>query len=159
MMSSSVAPITVVLDDEDATMALGRQLARGVVDSCRLFLHGDLGAGKTTLVRGLLRGLGFEGRVKSPTFSLVEPYEFSSLSLYHFDFYRFDEPTELRDSGFLEHFDGSAVCVVEWPERAGPQLPPPDLEIDLAPRDGGGRSAVLVARSHRGEHWLEQALR
>jgi tRNA threonylcarbamoyladenosine biosynthesis protein TsaE len=79
--------------------------------------------------------------------------------LYHFDFYRFDEPGELRDSGLLEHFDGPAVCIVEWPARAGPQLPPPDLEIDLSPREGGGRSAVLVARSHRGEHWLEQALK
>ncbi len=158
-MTKTATPITVTLEDEEDTLALGGRLATGLQDSCRLYLHGDLGAGKTTLVRGLLRGLGFEGRVKSPTFSLVEPYEFSSLSLYHFDFYRFDEPGELRDSGLLEHFDGPAVCIVEWPARAGPQLPPPDLEIDLSPREGGGRSAVLVARSHRGEHWLEQALK
>lgn len=158
-MTKSAAPITVTLEDEGDTLALGRRLASGLQDSCRLYLHGDLGAGKTTLVRGLLRALGFEGRVKSPTFSLVEPYEFSSLSLYHFDFYRFDEPGELRDSGLLEHFDGPAICIVEWPERAGPQLPLPDLEIDLSPREGGGRSAILVAHSHRGEHWLEQALK
>jgi tRNA threonylcarbamoyladenosine biosynthesis protein TsaE len=158
-MTKTATPITVTLENEEDTLALGGRLATGLQDSCRLYLHGDLGAGKTTLVRGLLRGLGFEGRVKSPTFSLVEPYEFSSLSLYHFDFYRFDEPGELRDSGLLEHFDGPAVCIVEWPARAGPQLPPPDLEIDLLPREGGGRSAVLVARSHRGEHWLEQALK
>jgi tRNA threonylcarbamoyladenosine biosynthesis protein TsaE len=158
-MTKTATPITVTLEGEEDTLALGGRLATGLQESCRLYLHGDLGAGKTTLVRGLLRGLGFEGRVKSPTFSLVEPYEFSSLSLYHFDFYRFDEPGELRDSGLLEHFDGPAVCIVEWPARAGPQLPPPDLEIDLSPREGGGRSAVLVARSHRGEHWLEQALK
>jgi len=157
-MTKASPPITVTLADESATLDLGRRLARGLKPSCRLYLHGDLGAGKTTLVRGLLRALGFEGRVKSPTFSLVEPYEFSSLSLYHFDFYRFDEPSELRDSGLLEHFDEGSVCVVEWPERAGPQLPPPDLEIDLSPHDGGGRSAVLLARSNRGEHWLEQTL-
>jgi tRNA threonylcarbamoyladenosine biosynthesis protein TsaE len=158
-MTKTATPITVTLEGEEDTLALGGRLATGLQESCRLYLHGDLGAGKTTLVRGLLRGLGFEGRVKSPTFSLVEPYKFSSLSLYHFDFYRFDEPGELRDSGLLEHFDGPAVCIVEWPARAGPQLPPPDLEIDLSPREGGGRSAVLVARSHRGEHWLEQALK
>jgi tRNA threonylcarbamoyladenosine biosynthesis protein TsaE len=157
-MTHSRVPATLILADESDTLDLGRRLAHGLGPSCRLYLHGDLGAGKTTLVRGLLRALGFEGRVKSPTFSLVEPYEFSSLSLYHFDFYRFDEPTELRDSGLLEHFDGASACIVEWPAKAGPQLPPPDLEIDLAPRDGGGRSAVLVARSHRGEHWLEQTL-
>jgi tRNA threonylcarbamoyladenosine biosynthesis protein TsaE len=150
--------INLTLADESDTLDLGRRLAQGLSPSSRLYLHGDLGAGKTTLVRGLLRGLGFEGRVKSPKFSLVEPYEFSSLSLYHFDFYRFDEPTELRDSGLLEHFDGPSVCIVEWPAKAGPQLPPPDLEIDLSSRDDGGRSAVLVARSNRGEHWLEQTM-
>jgi len=150
--------ITLTLADESDTLDLGRRLAQGLSPSCRLYLHGDLGAGKTTLVRGLLRALGFEGRVKSPTFSLVEPYEVSSLSLYHFDFYRFEEPAELRDSGLLEHFDGPSVCIVEWPAKAGPQLPPPDLEIDLSSRDDGGRSAVLVARSNRGQHWLEQTL-
>lgn len=157
-MTKATEPITLRLAEESDTLDLGRRLARGVSPSARLYLHGNLGAGKTTLVRGLLRALGFAGRVKSPTFSLVEPYEFSSLSLYHFDFYRFDEPTELRDSGLLEHFDGPSVCIVEWPAKAGPQLPPPDLEIDLSQRDDGGRSAVLVARSKRGEHWLDQTL-
>jgi tRNA threonylcarbamoyladenosine biosynthesis protein TsaE len=157
-MTTSPITRTLWLEDESDTLDLGHRLARGLSPSSRLYLHGDLGAGKTTLVRGLLRALGFEGRVKSPTFSLVEPYEFSSLSLYHFDFYRFAEASELRDSGLLEHFDGPSVCIVEWPAKAGPQLPPPDLEIDLSSRDDGGRSAVLVARSNRGEHWLEQAL-
>ncbi len=147
------------LPDESATLMLGTRVATELEPGLILHLRGELGAGKTTFARGLIRALGYVGRVKSPTFTLVEVYKLSRLSLYHFDFYRFDEPGEMRDSGLLEHFDGPSICIVEWPERAGPQLPPPDLEIDLAPRDGGGRSAVLVARSHRGEHWLEQALK
>jgi tRNA threonylcarbamoyladenosine biosynthesis protein TsaE len=158
-MTAFAPPVIHVLGEEEDTLALGRRLAQGLTPPLSLHLRGDLGAGKTTLVRGLLRALGFEGRVKSPTFSLVEPYEFSSLSLYHFDFYRFEDPSEMTESGLLEHFDEASVCVVEWPELAGDQLPPPDLEIDLAALPEGGRSATLVAHSHRGARWLEQALR
>lgn len=152
---SAPATRAVHLADEAATLALGRALAAGVAPGLQLQLHGDLGAGKTTLVRGLLRGLGHEGRVKSPTFSLVEPYEVSSLSLYHFDFYRFESSADLRDSGLLESFGGPAVCLVEWPERAGPALPPPDLAIELRPAPDGGRSAVLTAHTDRGVAWLQ----
>jgi tRNA threonylcarbamoyladenosine biosynthesis protein TsaE len=142
------------LDDEEATMALGRDLACGIAPGLQLHLHGDLGAGKTTLVRGLLRALGFEGRVKSPTFTLVEPYELSKLSLYHFDFYRFETPEELRSAGLLEFFGTSAVCIVEWPEKAQAHLPAPDLEIWLRATDDGGRAARLIADTERGERWL-----
>jgi len=143
------------LDDESATMALGRDLALGIDEGLQLHLHGDLGAGKTTLVRGLLRALGFEGRVKSPTFTLVEPYELSKLSLYHFDFYRFEHPDELRAAGLLEFFGTSAVCIVEWPEKAQAHLPAPDLEIWLRATDKGGRSACLIADTERGARWLK----
>ena len=137
----------------EETIALGERLAgelpaRGVV-----LLIGNRGAGKTTLVRGLLRGLGYAGRAKSPTYALVEPYAFSSLDLYHFDFYRFKDRSEWLNSGFREHFNPGALCVVEWPEKAGDLLSPPDLHITLE-FDGEARRARLDARSDAGRSWL-----
>ena len=96
-----------------------------------IYLSGELGSGKTTLVRGLLRALGYEGRVKSPTYTLVELYSVSRLNLYHFDFYRFKNRAEWLSSGFRDYFNPESVCVVEWPERAGDLLPPADLGIRL----------------------------
>ena len=116
----------------------------------RIFLRGGLGAGKTTLVRGLLHALGHTGRVKSPSYTLVEPYTISSLYLYHFDFYRFRDPNEWTDAGFRELFASRAVCLVEWPEKAEGLLPHPDLDIQLAAWEQG-RRAVLVAHSDSGE--------
>jgi tRNA threonylcarbamoyladenosine biosynthesis protein TsaE len=133
-----------LLADETATLALGQRLAACLQPGFRIYLHGDLGAGKTTLVRGLLRGLGYAGRVKSPTFTLVETYNVSSLYLYHFDFYRLRDPDEWRDAGFREAFGGDAVCVVEWPERAS--LPAPDLAIHLE-HAGDQRRVRLVGHS------------
>lgn len=118
-----------------------------------LYLSGDLGAGKTTLVRGLLRALGHAERVKSPTYTLVEPYVVSSLHLYHFDFYRFKEQTEWVSSGFREYFDGLSACIVEWPERAGGSLPPPDIAVRLE-ITAQSRHARLEARTPSGEAWL-----
>lgn len=161
MTSESASSVTfppLGLADEEATLDLGRHLALGVVPGAVLHLRGDLGAGKTTLVRGLLRALGHTGRVKSPTYALVEAYELSRLSLYHFDFYRFDTPTELRDSGLLEHFGGTDICLVEWPEKAGAQLPVPDLAITLDTAPDGGRSATVTAYTDRGAQWARDAL-
>ncbi len=149
---------TTLLPDEEATLALGRRLALHVEPGASLHLYGDLGAGKTTLVRGLLRGLGFEGRVKSPTFAIVELYCLSKLSLYHFDFYRFEHPSELRDSGLLEHFGNQDVCVVEWPQKAAEFLPLSDLDIHLDPTGTTGRHAVFETHSPRGERWLSSVL-
>ena len=118
-----------------------------------LHLRGDLGAGKTTLVRGLLRALGHAGRVKSPTYTLVEPYELSSLHFYHFDFYRLRDASEWLSSGFRDYFNADSVCVVEWPERAGAALPPPDLLIRLE-HAGDARRAHLQAFTPAGEAWL-----
>jgi tRNA threonylcarbamoyladenosine biosynthesis protein TsaE len=118
-----------------------------------LFISGDLGAGKTTLVRGLLRGLGYAGRAKSPTYALVEPYTFSSLDLYHFDFYRFKDKSEWLNSGFRDLFNPDSLCVVEWPEKAGDLLSPPDLKIRLE-FDREARRARLEAVSQAGEAWL-----
>jgi tRNA threonylcarbamoyladenosine biosynthesis protein TsaE len=141
------------LPSEADTLSLGAALARGFVPGMLVFLLGELGAGKTTLARGVLRGLGHTGRVKSPTFTLVEVYELSRLYLYHFDFYRFKNPRELEESGFRESFDRQAVCLVEWPEKAGGQLPPADLTISLKPA-GSGRRVEIVANTEAGKACL-----
>jgi tRNA threonylcarbamoyladenosine biosynthesis protein TsaE len=144
------------LPDEAATLRLGAALAPGARNGLILHLRGELGAGKTTLVRGLIRALGSTERVKSPTYTLLEHYSFSRLNLYHFDFYRFKDPTEWLSSGFQEHFGPDALCVVEWPERAGATLVPPDLEATLQVQ-GIGRRARLKAYSVTGEAWLDSA--
>ena len=149
--------VTLQLPAEEDTLALGSALSRGIEPGALLFLQGDLGCGKTTLVRGLLRSLGFEGRVKSPTFTLVEAYELSRLSLYHFDLYRFEDAQELRDSGLLEIFETDAVCIVEWPEKASGSLPVADLAVQLSLAVSGGRTATLEARTPRGARWLKAA--
>lgn len=140
------------MPDTAATERLGAALARGVAPGRVLHLRGELGGGKTTLVRGLLHALGFEGRVKSPTYTLVEPYELSSLHFYHFDFYRLRDSSEWLSSGLQEYFNPQAFCVVEWPERAG-SLPAPDVEIQLA-HEGDARRARLRAFTPAGEAWL-----
>lgn len=141
------------LPDAESTLRLGEALAAGAAPGRVLFISGDLGAGKTTLVRGLLRGLGHAGRAKSPTYALVEPYTFSSLDLYHFDFYRFKDKSEWLNLGFREHFNPRSLCVVEWPEKAGELLSPPDLRIRLE-FEGDARRARLEAFSRAGEAWL-----
>jgi tRNA threonylcarbamoyladenosine biosynthesis protein TsaE len=119
-------------------------------------LDGDLGAGKTTLVRGLLRGLGIGGAIKSPTYTLVEHYPVSSLYFYHFDFYRFKSPDEWDSAGMAEYFRDDAVCIVEWPERVGNRLPVPDLALSLAyAPDGDGRELVATAHSVAGEQCVK----
>jgi tRNA threonylcarbamoyladenosine biosynthesis protein TsaE len=146
------------LPDEAATLALGSRLASALAPGIAIWLRGNLGAGKTTLTRGLLRGLGFEGKVKSPTYTLVESYVISGLYLYHFDLYRFADPEEWEAAGFREYFNRDTVCLVEWPEKAEEMLPAPDLEIRLAV-SGAGREAVLSAHTEQGEECLKKLLR
>jgi tRNA threonylcarbamoyladenosine biosynthesis protein TsaE len=142
--------LNTFLPDEAATAALGAALARALEPGLSIHLIGDLGAGKTTLVRGALRELGHAGPVKSPTYTLVEVYELPRLHLHHFDFYRFHDPREWIDAGFRESFNGRIVSMIEWPQRAGPLLPSPDVEITLA-ASGSGRSASLRSCSVRGQ--------
>jgi tRNA threonylcarbamoyladenosine biosynthesis protein TsaE len=145
------------LPDEAATLALGAALAHVLIKETVLpavvCLEGDLGAGKTTLVRGLLRKVGAGGTVKSPTYTLVEPYVISGLNLYHFDFYRFNAPEEYLDAGLDEYFAEAGICLVEWPDRAQPYLPACDLRIALT-LAGTGRRACVTAFSQRGGQWL-----
>jgi tRNA threonylcarbamoyladenosine biosynthesis protein TsaE len=145
------------LADADATAAAGARLAPELRGGMVITLSGDLGAGKTTLVRGTLRALGWPGPVKSPTYALVEHYSFSSLYFYHFDFYRFADPSEWETAGFADCFRPDAVCLIEWPERVADLLPPPDVALTLAhPSDAraSGREISVDARTQAGERCL-----
>jgi tRNA threonylcarbamoyladenosine biosynthesis protein TsaE len=145
--------LKTILPDESATLALGAALAPCLEPGLTIYLRGELGAGKTTLVRGVLRALGHEGPVKSPTYTLVELYEVSRLHLHHFDFYRFQDPREWIDAGFRESFNGRNVSLIEWPEKAAGRLAPADVEIVLA-LHATARSAVLTPSSPAGEECL-----
>jgi tRNA threonylcarbamoyladenosine biosynthesis protein TsaE len=151
------ARASVNLPDERATLELGARLAQALRPRLTIFLKGELGAGKTTLARGMLRGLGYTEKVKSPTFSLVEVYRFSRLYLHHFDFYRFKDPQEWEEAGFREMFGGDGVCLVEWPEKAGPLLPTADLELTIE-HEETGRRAELFAHSAAGIDCLHQLI-
>ncbi|RKE34482.1 tRNA threonylcarbamoyladenosine biosynthesis protein TsaE [Paraburkholderia sp. BL23I1N1] len=170
---------TFALADEAATHAFGERFARAIESvrgahqpapgtegnqafhGLQVQLVGDLGAGKTTLVRATLRGLGHTGRVRSPTYTLVEPYVLErpagELGLYHFDLYRFTDPAEWADAGFREYFDSGAICLVEWPQRAGRLLGVPDLVFALdLDHEGEGRVLVARAYSESGKACLER---
>lgn len=145
------------LPDEAATLALGEMLACRLRPGMTLFLEGDLGAGKTTLTRGMLRGLGYAGKVKSPTYTLVEVYVVSSLYLHHFDLYRFADPQEWEEAGFRELFGPQAVCLVEWPDKAAGLLPPPDWRLQLLPWEQG-RNFRLWAPTETGQQCLHSLI-
>lgn len=145
----SVGTLTTHLNNENDTSSLGAALAAALSPGLRIWLNGDLGSGKTTLTRGLLRQLGYTGKVKSPTYTLIEPYVVSRLNLYHFDFYRLNSPEEYLDAGLEEYFEGPGVCIIEWPQQATPYLPEPDFEI-LIEREGEGRRATLRGHTEAG---------
>lgn len=164
---------TVFLADEAATESFGRMLARAAsnlpasaltgptiptatLGGC-IHLRGDLGAGKTTLTRGLLRGYGYEGAVKSPTYTLVEPYEFPGCNIYHFDLYRLFDPQEVEFLGVSTYFNASNLCLIEWPEHGRNMIPEPDIEIELSAQ-GQGRNLAWWARSDRGQEIAERLL-
>lgn len=139
-------------EGEDDTRAFaGRLAAHPAVADAFIALHGDLGAGKTTFVRHLLRALGVQGRIKSPTYAVVEPYE---LPAWHFDFYRFKDPREWEDAGFREIFAGPGLKLAEWPEKAGTLLPPADLDIHITLGEDGRRHVRLLPNTARGRELL-----
>jgi len=150
-------PEVELLETEEATIAAGRRLAAACraagLERAVIYLRGDLGAGKTTFARGFLAGLGHTGRVPSPTYTLVEPYEFESHTVYHVDLYRLADPAEV-DALALADLDGpGAVLLIEWPEQGGGRLEASDLELTLA-IDGAGRSLRRTATSVAGESLL-----
>ncbi|MCX5591529.1 tRNA (adenosine(37)-N6)-threonylcarbamoyltransferase complex ATPase subunit type 1 TsaE [Alcaligenes endophyticus] len=150
------------LADEEATNALAQQLAplvaghtHEVAMGGRIHLHGELGAGKTHFVRALLQAVGVSGRIKSPSYALLESYKVSSLYCYHLDFYRFSDAREWLDAGFRDILQEDALVLIEWPEKAGNLLPPPDLDLHLDYAQEG-RRATLHARSTKGKIWISR---
>ena len=147
-------PSSRELPDEQATLALGERLARGWRTGLVVYLCGDLGAGKTTLARGILKGLGYSGAVKSPTYTLIEPYSCEGRQVYHFDLFRLADPEELEFIGARDYFGTDALCLIEWPERGKGFVPEPDVVIRLEYwRDW--RRVQLEARSDTGKAALE----
>lgn len=144
---------TAYLPDETATAAFGAALARALGPGLVIHLHGDLGAGKTALTRALLHAAGHQGTVKSPTYTLSEPYRVQldgqPVNVIHYDLYRMSSPEEFLDAGFREDFDGRNICIVEWPEKGDPVLPSPDVNV-LLKVSGLGREVELQALSEPG---------
>lgn len=145
----------VQLNDEVAHVAFGEALGQALKGHGRVYLEGDLGAGKTTLTRGILRAYGYQGAVKSPTYTLVEPYEFGEQRIYHLDLYRLADPEELEFMGGRDVLADDALCLIEWPSRGEGWLPAPDLRIQLSVADQG-RTALLTVGSPLGQRVVEQ---
>ncbi len=147
------------LHDEEGTAALGAAMARALAPGLTLYLHGDLGAGKTALTRAMLHAAGYAGHVKSPTYTLAEPYRVMlggrEVEVIHFDLYRLAGPEEFLDAGFRDHFNDNTVCVIEWPERAVGVLPAPDIEVHLR-ISGDGRDIELQGLSEQGCQCLDR---
>lgn len=148
---------TLDLADEAATLHFGMVMAKAMQPNLTIYLHGDLGAGKTTLVRGLVHALGYAGKVKSPTYTLVESYEISNevcnFNLYHFDLYRFNDEEEWDAAGFRDYFNAQSVCLIEWPEKAENILPTPDMNVIFTIKSSG-RSLNVSAHSALGQQCL-----
>lgn len=141
------------VDSPEAMEALGAALAARLRPGMTVHLHGQLGAGKTTLIRGILRGRGHHSAVKSPTYTLVEPYRLAGLSVYHFDLYRLRDPEELEFLGMRDYLDGHGLCLIEWAERGAGFLPAPDVDIMIEQAEAG-RLVRFESRTDNGSGLL-----
>ena len=147
--------LVVELADEQATVEFGQHLGKCLQGGEVVTLDGPLGAGKTTLCRGVLLAWGHQGAVKSPTYTLVEPYVFAECTVYHFDLYRLGHPEELEFMGIRDYFDNHSVALIEWPERGEGWLPSADLSVEILLKDCGRRLRVR-AETARGRQVLER---
>jgi tRNA threonylcarbamoyladenosine biosynthesis protein TsaE len=148
-------PVLKIIPDEEAMLVFGETLAKAITGGAIVYLYGQLGAGKTTLVRGILRSMGYEDKVKSPTYTIVEPYEIGSVIVYHFDLYRLNTPDELEQIGMADYAGADAICLIEWPEKGFPLLPMPDLACYIEIKDQG-RVLRVESQTQRGEVILTQ---
>ena len=146
---------TCQVEGEEAMVAWGKLLGEALIEGGMVFFRGELGSGKTTLCRGVLRGQGHIGAVKSPTYTLVEPYRYGNIDIYHFDLYRLGDPEELEYMGIRDYFEKGNICLVEWPERGMDRLPLPDLDIFLDYHNQG-RNVRVIASSRRGENIINK---
>ena len=146
--------ISVITETDDETESVAAQLASVISKGMIVHLQGDLGAGKTTFARGFLRGLGFVGAVKSPTYNIVQPYQTEHFTVYHFDLYRLSDPEELEALGIRDYFDGDAICLLEWPENGTGLIPVPDICIKLD-YEGEGRKITFEPVSEIGHKTIE----
>lgn len=156
-MVLKVAPNQVELPDLESMVAFARRLAQALPSSGVIFLYGDLGAGKTTLVRNMLAALNYTGITKSPTYTLVETYTLNNIILNHFDLYRIADPTELEFIGIRDYLAGNNLCIFEWPQKGAGILPSADLEIHLDYK-GAGRYATFIANSAIGAQIIKEAV-
>lgn len=157
MNKRNVAETTIFLENVEATERLGAAIVNVIQDGMLIFLQGDLGVGKTSLVRGALRQLGYQGAVKSPTYTLLEEYSLVGKDIIHFDLYRLTDPEELDLIGIRDYFNGKTCCFVEWPERGKTHLPQEDLVIQMS-HTAAGREVQITAASDRGRQ-LTKALK
>ena len=156
--ASSELLITVNLDGEQAMVNYGHVLATAIAQAnapLLILLNGDLGAGKTTISRGILQGLGYSGAVKSPTYTLVEPYDLQIGKVFHFDLYRLIDPEELEHIGFSDYLSQANLCIIEWPENGGSYIPQADIKIDISQYESG-RKLTLTSNTDVGVQCLNQ---